>query len=62
MATLTVYNMLGQRVATLVSGELHIGRHSYHWDASGLASGVYLYRLTAPEYTRTRAMVLVLVK
>jgi len=59
MVTLTVYNMLGQRVATLVSGELQAGRHSHHWDATGLASGVYLYRLTAGEYTRTRAMVLV---
>jgi len=59
MVTLAVYNMLGQRVATLVSGELQAGHHSYYWDAAGLASGVYLYRLSAPEYTRTMAMVLV---
>ncbi len=59
MVTLTVYNMLGQKVATLVSGELQAGKHSYHWDASGLASGVYLYRLTAADYTRSSAMVLI---
>ncbi|MFO8029072.1 MAG: T9SS type A sorting domain-containing protein [Cyclonatronaceae bacterium] len=59
MVTLTVYNILGQRVTTLASGRLDAGTHSRYWDATGLASGVYLYRLSAPEYTRTRAMVLV---
>jgi hypothetical protein len=57
--TLEVYNILGQRVATLVSGELQAGSHFYQWDASRLASGVYLYRLTTADYARSRAMVLV---
>ena len=43
--TLTVFNMLGQRVAVLVRGEQESGHHEIQFDASGLASGVYLYQL-----------------
>ena len=48
--TLTVFNTLGQQVATLVQGEQEAGFHESVFDASGLASGVYLYRLTAGSY------------
>jgi trimeric autotransporter adhesin len=58
MVTLTVYNMLGQRVATLVSGELQAGSHSYHWDATGLASGVYIYRLQADGFVESKTLLL----
>jgi hypothetical protein len=43
---LTVYNMLGQEVATLIDGEQPAGYHRASFDARGLASGMYLYRLT----------------
>ncbi|MFO8029073.1 MAG: T9SS type A sorting domain-containing protein [Cyclonatronaceae bacterium] len=56
--TLTVYNILGQRVATLASGRLDAGTHSRYWDATGLASGVYLYRLSAGGYSLTNKMML----
>ncbi len=63
-ATLTVYNLLGQQVATLVSGKLPAGEHTVTWngqDAKGnaVASGVYFYRLVADENVRTRKMMLV---
>jgi|GEM_PF-1841087 len=58
-ATLTVYNMLGQVVATLVNGEVEAGSHEVAFDGTGLASGVYVYRLRAGEYTLSRKMVFV---
>jgi hypothetical protein len=57
--TLTVFNTLGQQVATLVSEVQEAGYHDVRFDASGLASGVYLYRLQAGEYVATKRLVLV---
>jgi len=45
--TLKVYNLLGEEVATLVAEQRSAGIHKLNWDARGLASGVYLYRLEA---------------
>ena len=57
--TLNVFNTLGQQVATLVQGEQEAGFHEVQFDASELASGVYLYRLTAGSFVETRKLVLV---
>jgi hypothetical protein len=58
--TLTVYDVLGRRVATLLGDEKQAaGRKRVRFDASGLAAGVYLYRLTAGSYAETRRMVVV---
>ena len=54
--TLSIFNMLGQQVASAVDGELEAGHHDVRFDASCLSSGVYLYRLTAGGFTRTRSM------
>ena len=61
---LDVFNLLGQRVVTLVDGEMAAGTYTVQWDARdgsgyGVAAGVYVYRLTAGGGTATRRMVLV---
>ncbi len=44
---LCIYNLLGQSVATLVSEKQAAGSYKVGWDASGFASGIYIYQLTA---------------
>jgi hypothetical protein len=56
---LVVYDLLGKEVAVLMNGELPAGEHRFTFDAAGLASGVYLYRITAGEHTAMKRMVLV---
>jgi sugar lactone lactonase YvrE len=45
--SLKIYDVLGREVATLVNGPLTAGYYSYDWNASGLSSGMYVYRITA---------------
>ncbi len=56
--TLKIYNILGREVSTLVSERLTAGKYKYEWDASELASGVYLYRLETEGFLKTRKMIL----
>jgi hypothetical protein len=56
---LSIYNALGQKVATLVSEKQQTGSHQVEWDASGFASGVYYYRLATPEFMDVKKMILV---
>jgi photosystem II stability/assembly factor-like uncharacterized protein len=57
---LAIFNLLGQRVATPVNGTMfEAGSHTVRFDARGLATGIYLYRLTAGTFTETRKMALV---
>lgn len=53
---LVVYDMLGREVTTLVNGEMEAGRHEVPFNSIGLASGTYIYRLTADNFTSTRKM------
>ncbi|HXX63313.1 MAG TPA: S8/S53 family peptidase [Bacteroidota bacterium] len=55
---LEVYNLLGQRVATLVNGDQQPGIHQVQFSASALASGVYFYRLRSGDFVQTRKLVL----
>jgi len=57
--TLAVYNLVGQRVAELVNGELAGGTYEVDFDASNLPSGTYFYRLSAGAFSRTGKMMLV---
>jgi hypothetical protein len=56
--TLKVYNLLGKEVATLVAEEREAGTHKLNWDARGLVSGMYVYRLEAGEFVQTRKLIL----
>ena len=55
---LVVYNGLGMEVAVLVDETLPAGFYEADFDASGLATGTYLYRMTAGDFTLTRTMTL----
>jgi len=56
---LEVYNLLGERVATLVDSKQQAGYRSVIWDASEVSSGLYFYKLTAGDFTETKRMILV---
>lgn len=56
--SLDIYNIMGQKVATMADGFLEAGEHSVTWDGSDVASGVYFYRLKAGEFIETRKMIL----
>jgi hypothetical protein len=55
---LTIYNPMGQQVASVVSGEMPAGRHTVTFDASDLPSGMYLYRLEVNGFSAVRKMLL----
>ncbi len=58
--TLSVYNVLGQRVATLLNSRKYTsGSHTLSFDASNLASGIYIYRIQAGSYTSQKRMTLI---
>jgi hypothetical protein len=59
LVTLKVYNIMGQEVATLVNEVMSAGEHNVSFDASRLASGVYLYKLQAGSSVDTKKMMLV---
>lgn len=60
--TLDVYNVLGQKVRSLLNGAMSVGQHSVEWDATSqsgerVASGIYLYRLQVGAESQTRKMI-----
>ena len=56
---LKIYDVLGQEVATLVNEVKAPGIYQVTWNATGLGSGVYLYRLTAGSFSDVRKLVVV---
>ena len=56
VVNLNVYDMLGREVAVLVNEKQEAGSHETKFDASGLSSGVYFYRMQAGEYVSTKKM------
>ena len=55
---LEVYNILGQKVVTLVSENQAARVHTYDWDASNLPGGIYIYRLTIGPYSISKKAVI----
>ena len=56
--TLKIYDILGREVTTLVNKEQKAGNYKVNFDASGLASGVYFYRITAGQFVSVKKMIL----
>ncbi len=56
--SLTVYNILGQQVVSLVNGNMKSGQHQVTFDASRFASGVYYYRLESNNHVMVKKMML----
>ena len=56
---LSVYNILGQKVATLANSKYTAGSHAVNFDATNLASGVYIYRIEAGTFIEQRLMTLI---
>lgn len=50
VVSLKIYDVLGREVVTLVNNELSAGYYNYNWNASGLSSGMYIYRIVATAY------------
>jgi len=55
---LDIFNILGQKVATLVNGNQKAGHKTARWDAGSFTSGIYFYRLQAGDFMQTRKMIL----
>ncbi len=55
---LSVFNLLGEKVAEVLNRELPAGTHQTTWEAGNLPGGVYFYQLQTPKFTATRKMIL----
>lgn len=56
---IVLYNIRGQKVATLVDEDKAPGFYTYRWDARSLSSGIYFYRMTAGDFSAVRKLVLI---
>ena len=57
--SLSIYNLQGRKVTTLISGNMEAGYHSIIWDADSHSSGVYFVKMVAGEYMNTQKLMLV---
>ena len=57
--SLSVYNLQGREVSTLINGNMDAGYHSIVWDANSYSSGVYFVKMVAGEFVNTQQLMLV---
>ena len=55
---LTIYNTLGEKVADLVNASLKAGKYQYQWNASNVATGMYIYELRTDKFVSVKKMLL----
>jgi hypothetical protein len=55
---LSIYNLQGQKVASLVSEKKTAGKYQIKWDAERFASGIYYYKIRAGEFQQVKKMIL----
>ncbi|MCK4297054.1 MAG: T9SS type A sorting domain-containing protein, partial [Candidatus Marinimicrobia bacterium] len=58
LVSIDVYNLVGQRVETLVNEKKSAGSHKVVWDGKDSPSGIYFYRIQAGDFSQTKKMVL----
>ena len=54
----TIYNLIGQKIMSLLDEELQAGLHSLIFESNGMPSGIYLYRLETPEFLETKKLII----
>ncbi len=59
LISLKVYDITGKEIATLIEDNLQPGTYEYEFNATGLSSGIYFYKLSSSEYTETKKMLLI---
>jgi len=57
--SLKVFNSLGEEIAELVNETKPAGNYSFTFDANGLSSGIYLYKISAGNFVETKKMILI---
>ena len=55
---MTVYNILGQNVATVINSDMHMGHHVVTFDATNLPSGMYIYKINVNGFSAQKKMML----
>ena len=58
LVTLKVYDISGKEIVSLVNESLQAGEHTIQWDSQGSPSGIYMYKITAGNFTETKKMIL----
>ncbi|MCX7876470.1 MAG: T9SS type A sorting domain-containing protein [Melioribacteraceae bacterium] len=58
LTTLSVYNLIGEKIATIVNENLNAGHHEFSFNAQNLPSGIYFYKLESGSFSQTKKMIL----